>query len=94
MCFIQAQEPEVEDSDEESNEAIEDDDEDANDHGDTDEEEIDEEAEAEAVLAAQLPHHRAVAINKIRKIYKVFKMSPKSNDKLQRCIKEVLIIVK
>ena len=78
----------------EAEDSNEEDDEDHNDTGDTDEEEIDEEAEAEAVLAAQLPHHRAVAINKIRKIYKVFKMSPKSNDKLQRCIKEVLIIVK
>lgn len=50
-----------------------------------DEEEVDSEDEGEV----ELPHDRAVAIAKIRKIYNLFKRSPKKNDVLQICIEKV-----
>ena len=75
---------EVEEEEDEATIDSEEDDSESEDSEDEDSEAEDSEeeghAELEAILATK---ERQVAINKIRKIYKVFKRSPKSNDKLQ-----------
>ena len=59
---------------------------DQEDNGTSDEDNDADEEESEGLL----PKERAIVINKVRKIYKVFKRSPKKNDKLQQCIVQVL----
>ena len=52
-------------------------------------EDVDSEEEEEDYDEVHLTKERATAIAKVRKIYKLFKKSPKSNDKLQDLIKKV-----